>query len=163
MPAPRYRVRRASRAVSWSGVSSGMKSVRDTVPLCTFTSPSWVGLKSTSSTTNASTTTTTQQKCDNLTLIYFGQTLDMIDNSVLVPGTEKKIGLYHLDPAAGSADFAIIEGGFVTSLNHRDRGTTPPFNVGDHDLEITNLENYSIIIKEVDPINHYLIIEVCGL
>jgi len=90
---------------------------------------------------------------DDKTLLNSEQTQDMLDSALLVPGTDIKIGLQNLNVSDGSADFAIIEGGVVTSYKHRDAGTSAAFLVGE-DQEL--LSNYYIIVTFIDPAGNYI-------
>ena len=90
---------------------------------------------------------------DEKTLLNSENTQDMLDSALLLPGTDIKIGMQNLDVSAGSADFAIIEGGVVTSYKHRGQDFNPLFAVG-NDLEL--LKGYYFILTLIDPSGEYI-------
>ncbi len=99
---------------------------------------------------------------DEKTLLNSQQTQDMLDSALLIPGTDIKIGLQNLvvnatgDPT--SAQFAIIEGGVVTSYLERDLVQSDPAIAKNTDMEL--LSNYIITIQYADPNGEFITLSI---
>ncbi|HDY73882.1 MAG TPA: hypothetical protein ENH51_02075, partial [Euryarchaeota archaeon] len=98
---------------------------------------------------------------DEKTLLNSKVTQDMMDSALLIPGTDIKIGLQNLNVTNGtliSAQFAIIEGGVVTSYHDRDLvQSDPPI---DKNVDMELLSNYVITIQYADPGSEFITLSI---